>query len=81
VTTVAVQASKPATTGATPAPIAGKAPSTTIAVPTVADIQKIVQDVTSQAQQAAAATPDKPMTKEQVEAQLRAELKQLGINY
>jgi hypothetical protein len=57
-----------------------KAPSTTVAVP-VPEVQKILDAIASQSQQAAANTPGKPVTKEAVEAQLRAQLKQLGINY
>lgn len=71
------EASKPPGSGA-------KAPATTtttVAAQTAADVQRIIQNATSQAQAAAASSPTSPMTKEDAEAQLRALLRQIGINY
>lgn len=59
---------------ATPAP-AG-APGS----PSAADVQKMVADLTAQLAQSAG-TSGTPLTKEEVEAQLRAQLAQLGIKY
>jgi hypothetical protein len=58
----------------------GGSPATTIAMPTPADIQHLIEGLTTQMQQAAGTT-GRPLTKEEVEAQLRAQLSQLGIKY
>lgn len=52
------------------------------AQPSAQEIQKIIIGITAQAQAAAATNGSlAPVTQEQIEAQVRAQLKQLGITY
>lgn len=58
---------------------AATTPSSIVSQPSVQDVQKIIAGITAQVQ-ASATTNAAPLTKEQVEAQVRDLLKQLGIN-
>jgi predicted lipid-binding transport protein (Tim44 family) len=71
--TTAVPAKAPATATAT----------TPVSAPTsVQDVQQLIAGMTAQLQASAAANgTNTPMTKEQVEAQVRAQLAQLGITF
>jgi hypothetical protein len=74
----------PTPNAAAPAKAPGSAsvattPSSTVAQPSVQDVQKIITGITTQVTNSA--TTGTPLTKEQVEAQVRDLLKQLGINY
>jgi len=76
-----------ATTAVKPATTVKGAPATKSPVVTVpakatpAEIAQVISGITATIQQSASAPGAAPVTKEQVEAQLRAQLKQLGINY
>lgn len=72
----------PATTKAPAKAPASATPTTLAPQPSAAEVQQIIAGLTAQLQQTAAANGSAtPLTKEQVEAQLRAMLKQLGIPY
>ena len=83
---VTAQGPKAQATGTTPttkAPAKAPAaitPTTLSPQPSVQEIQQIIAGLTTQIQSQAANGPT-PLTTEQVEAQLRATLKQLGITY
>ena len=68
------------TTASGKAPAAAAPPSGT-ARPTPEQIQATIAGITAQLQASAARNGGAPVTKEQIEAELRAQLKQLGINY
>ncbi len=71
-----------ATTKAPAKAPASATPTTLGPQPSVQEIQQVIAGLTAQLQQTAAANGSgTPLTKEQVEAQLRAMLKQLGIPY
>jgi hypothetical protein len=76
-------ASSPATTVAPSAQAKGTTPTTKLdSTPSAQEIQQVIAGLTVQLQQTAAANGSgTPLTKEQVEAQLRLMLKQLGIPY
>lgn len=69
----------------TTAPDSAGAHSATVATrtpPSAEEVQKIIAGLTSQVLSPADTTADTmPLTKEQVEAQLREQLKELGITY
>ncbi len=72
----------PAPTANTPgtAPAAATSPSVPPS-PSVQDVQRIIAGITAQVTASAAGKGGAaPLTKEQIEAQVRAQLKQLGIN-
>lgn len=72
--------STPATTTKAPASApAAITPSSIVSQPSAQDVQRIIAGITAQVQ-ASEATNAAPLTKEQVEAQVRDLLKQLGIN-
>lgn len=79
-TTAPSAKSTPATTKA---PATKPAPSVTVpAQPTPQDIQKVIAGITAEVLAPADTTAStKPLTKEEVEAKLREQLKQLGITY
>ena len=96
VTTVAPKApvTQPATTvkpaqsatnapATTKAPAATAAPSVTVpAQPTAQDIQKVIAGITAEVLAPAnTSASTQPLTKEQVEAKVREQLKQLGITF
>lgn len=56
-------------------------PTSTVAQPSVQDVQKLIAGLTAQIQASPTTDGSTPLTKEQVEAQVRAQLKQLGITY
>lgn len=78
-----------------PAPKAPSAPATTVAgtnAPAAAvtppsiprspqDVQQFIAGMTAQIQATAASNGNAPVTKEQIEAQIRAQLQQLGITF
>jgi len=68
---------------ATAAPAATGAPSVTIpAQPTAQDIQKVIAGITAEVLAPAnTSASTQPLTKEQVEAKVREQLKQLGITF
>lgn len=75
---------KPAGTTATTAkaPHASSAPVAVPAKPTAEDIQKVIAGITAEVLSPANPTVSTtPLTKEQVEAQVREQLKKLGITY
>lgn len=85
ITVPAVKAPAPPTTPqAAPntAPANGK-PSATVPQPSAQDIQKLVAGITAQLQAAppVATGGTAPLTKVQIEAQVKAQLAQLGITY
>jgi hypothetical protein len=84
-TTVAPSAQAKGTTPTTKAPAkapAAATPTTLDSTPSAQEIQQVIAGLTVQLQQTAAANGSgTPLTKEQVEAQLRLMLKQLGIPY
>jgi hypothetical protein len=83
------QAAKTATTPnapSAPPTTAGKgstsAPVTVPTQPTAQDIQRVIAGITAEVLAPAnASASTKPLTKEEVEAKVREQLKQLGINY
>ena len=78
--TVASQTAAETLTPAGPAPAAGTGTQATIpAPPTVQDVQKVLAGV--MANMAPPSGASAPLTKEQVEAELREELRRLGITY
>lgn len=58
---------------------AATTPSSIVSQPSAQDVQKIIAGITAQVQ-SSAATTGAPLTKEQVDAQVRALIRQLGIN-
>ena len=81
--TAAAQANGATATTKVPAKAPAPATPTTLASqPSVQEVQQIIAGLTAQLQTTAAANGSgAPLTKEQVDAQLRAMLKQLGIPY
>lgn len=71
----------PATTMAPGTAPAAATPSTNVPQPSIQDIQKVIAGLTTQVQTLAASNNGAPLTEEQVNAQVREQLKQLGINY
>jgi hypothetical protein len=72
----------PTTTKAPARAPAPGTPTTLASTPSAQEIQQVIAGLTAQLQQTAAANgAGAPLTKEQVEAQLREMLKQLGIPY
>ncbi|MDQ6728361.1 MAG: hypothetical protein M3066_19690 [Actinomycetota bacterium] len=81
--TATVAAGQGASTPATVGGVAGTAqPLDLPAHPTAEDVQRVLAGITAQMLAPASTTASaQPLTKEQVEAQLREQLKQLGINF
>ena len=73
----------PATTSAAPATAApaNGTPTSVVPQPSAQDIQKLIAGITAQIQAPAATGTTAPLTAAQVEAQVREQLKQLGITY
>lgn len=79
--TTEAQASSAGASGAK-ASTARSAPVTLPPNPTAADVQRVIAGITAQLLAPANPTASTtPMTKEQVEAQVREQLRQLGINF
>lgn len=62
------------------APVSG-GPASSVPQPSVQDIQKLIAGITAQIQASPATGTTAPLTAEQVEAQVREQLRQIGITY
>ncbi len=77
----------PSTKAQSPTPTTAKAPANTAtsaplpAQPTAQDIQRVIEGITSQVLAGNTSASTKPLTKEEVEAQVREQLKQFGISF